>query len=201
MPLRFRVDNGTPWGSSSDLPPELALWLIGLGIEMLWNRPRRPQDNGVVERSQGTGKRWAAPRRCGSAEEVQQRLQELDAIQREDYPSRDGRSRTEVYPQLAHSGRRYSPEGEERLWSLERVLTHLAGCAVPRRVDSSGKVSLYNRNYYVGALHKGKELYVQFDPQQREWLFADSEGRQLRRQSALEISRENIVGLRVTHRD
>ena len=28
-PLRLRVDNGVPWGSSGDLPPDLALWLLG----------------------------------------------------------------------------------------------------------------------------------------------------------------------------
>jgi transposase InsO family protein len=52
-PLRFRVDNGVPWGSSGDLPPDLVLWLLGLGVETVTNPPRRPQDNGVVERSQG----------------------------------------------------------------------------------------------------------------------------------------------------
>jgi hypothetical protein len=31
-PERFRVDNGVPWGSWGDLPTDLALWLIGLGV-------------------------------------------------------------------------------------------------------------------------------------------------------------------------
>src|SRR6266852_5962403 len=56
-PQRFRVDNGTPWGSVGDLPTDLALWLLGLDVGISPNPPRRPQDNGVVERSQGTGKR------------------------------------------------------------------------------------------------------------------------------------------------
>src|SRR5256885_693134 len=30
LPDRVRVDNGYPWGTSRDLPPELALWLIAL---------------------------------------------------------------------------------------------------------------------------------------------------------------------------
>ena len=76
-PERFRVDNGTPWGSAGDWPTDLALWLIGLGIGMVWNPPRRPQDNGVIERSQGTGKRWGEPATCADARELQRRL---DAI-------------------------------------------------------------------------------------------------------------------------
>src|SRR5947209_9387768 len=102
-PERFRVDNGVPWGSAGDLPTDLALWLIGLGIGVDWNPPRRPQDNGVVERSQGTAKRWAEPRACATAEELQRRLEEMDEIQRREYPSVRGRSRLEAFPGLAHS--------------------------------------------------------------------------------------------------
>ena len=34
LPWRDRVNNGHPWGLNSGLPPDLALWLIGLGVEM-----------------------------------------------------------------------------------------------------------------------------------------------------------------------
>ena len=53
LPDRVRVDNGYPWGSSRDLPPELALWLIGLGVEPIWNPPAQPTRNPKVERSNG----------------------------------------------------------------------------------------------------------------------------------------------------
>src|SRR5262249_34516179 len=36
LPGRLRVDNGYPWGNSGDLPPELALWLLGLGPGLVW---------------------------------------------------------------------------------------------------------------------------------------------------------------------
>src|SRR5215831_5770740 len=60
-PGQVRVDNGAPWGSASDLPTELSLWLVGLQVTTIANPPRQPQKNGGVERSQGTGKRWAEP--------------------------------------------------------------------------------------------------------------------------------------------
>ncbi len=53
LPDRVRVDNGYPWASSRDLPPELALWLIGLGVEPIWNPPAQPTRNPKVERSNG----------------------------------------------------------------------------------------------------------------------------------------------------
>jgi hypothetical protein len=42
-----------------------------------------------------------------------------------------------------------------------------------------GSVSLYNRNPYIGGIHERKTVYVMFDPEVREWIFADEEGRQL----------------------
>ena len=107
-PASVRVDNGYPWGSCGDLPTPLALWLIGLGIEVIWNPPRRPQDNGVVERSQGVASNWAEPDRCRNPAELQRRLNEEDRVQRESYPHGSFRSRLEAYPSLIHSGRPYS---------------------------------------------------------------------------------------------
>jgi hypothetical protein len=195
------VDNGAPWGWRSDLPTDLALWLIGLEVGVDLNPPRRPQDNGVVERSQGTGKRWAEPWTCDSPEELQRRLDEMDTIQRQEYPSIDSQSRWEAFPQLVHSGRAYTREWEEAHWNLGLVQSHLAGYAVRRRVDSSGTISLYNRRHYVGTIHKLKVVYVMFDPETQEWIVADEEGRQLSRQPAPWISREDIMGLTVSIRD
>jgi hypothetical protein len=173
------VDNGVPWGSWGDLPTDLALWLIGLGMSVDWNPPRRPQDNGVVERSQGTAKRWAEPGVCATAEELQRRLEEMDVIQRQEYPSLRGRSRLETFPELAHSGRVYTPAWERAHWSLAAVAAHLAGYAVPRRVNQSGTVSVYNRNHYVRNIYMGKTVYVMFDPEALEWIFVDEKGQQL----------------------
>ena len=195
------MDNGSPWGTRGDLPTDLELWLLGLGVGVAPNPPRRPQDNGAVERSQGTAKRWGEPWSCDSSGELQRRLWEMDAIQRQDYPSIAGRSRGEAFPQLVHSGRAYTPEWEEAHWSLERAAAELAGYAVRRRVDATGTISLYNRRHYVGSIHKRKNVFVMFDPETYEWVVADDEGRQLSRQPAKQINREDIRDLAVSLRD
>jgi hypothetical protein len=41
----------------------------------------------------------------------------------------------------------------------------LAGYAAPRRVDSSGKVSVYNWNHSVGKTHQGSVVDVLLDPE------------------------------------
>jgi Mu transposase-like protein len=200
MPRRVRVDNGAPWGSKGDLPTDLALWLIGLGVEVIWNPPRRPQDNGVIERSQGTGKRWAEPHACRDAADLQRRVDEMDRIQREAYPAVRGASRAAAHPGLAHSGRAYDPAAEASGWDAGRVAGHLAGYAVPRRVDRGGAVSLYNRNRYVNTALAGRMVYVTLDPEEMEWVFAGRDGACYRRQKAEELAAERVMRLEVTNR-
>lgn len=200
LPNRVRVDNGAPWGSTGDFPTELSLWLIGLGIEMHWNSPRSPQQNGVVERSQGTSNRWCEPRTCATAQELQERLDRMDKLHRELYPYRDRLSRMAYFPGLQHSGRPYGRGSEPALWEWSRVTEHLSTYVLTRSVDRSGLVSLYNRGRYVGKIHYGKKVYVMYDPQRNEWFFTDIEGRQLRRQPAEELTRERVMNLNVTRR-
>ena len=199
LPRAVRVDNGAPWGSAADLPTELALWLIGLGVAVLRNPPRCPQDNGVVERSQGTGKRWAEPHTCRDADELRRRLEEQGAIQREQYPSIKGRSRIEAFPGLKHSGREYRPESEAAAWDLSLVLRHLAGYVLARRADGGGIVSLLNRHRYVSRARAGREVFVTLDPLTAEWVFSGADGVEYRRQKAEELTSERIAALDVSH--
>lgn len=194
-PERVRIDNGCPWGSTGELPTELALWLFGLGIAVTWIPPRRPQQNGVVERTQGVSKGWSEPGTCATPAELQQRLEWSDDIHRNQYPSIAGRSRAEAFPGLSHSGSEYSLKGERHQWSLEQALLHLAEYVVVRRVSRDGKVSLYDRGHWIGKQWAGQLVYVSLDPDLCEWVFAAEDGREIRRRPASELTRENIIGL------
>jgi hypothetical protein len=199
-PAALRVDNGGPWGSAGDWPPDLALWLLGLGIDLHWNDPHAPEQNGIVERSQGTGKRWAEPGQCATAGALQRRLRQMDAIQRDEYPSINGQSRAAAFPGLARGGRRYSRSWERQHWDHGRVLRHLAEYVVPRRVDKNGDVSLYHRPHYVGSRYWREVVYVTVDPRRVQWVFADAAGQQLRVQPAEELQAARIRSLTVTNR-
>jgi hypothetical protein len=199
-PECLRVDNGAPWGSSGDLPTDLELWLKGLGVDLQCNPPHSPQDNGVVERSQGTAKRWGEPDQCETPEEFQGRLDQMDRIQREEYPGLGGQARLEVHPELAHSGRQYTLRWERTEWDFEAAKAHLAGFAARRLVSRSGKISVYNKNYHVGIIHASRLVYLTFDPETIEWVISDDEGRQLSRKPSDLISQKNILALRVAQR-
>jgi hypothetical protein len=174
--------------------------VVGLGVGVVSNPPRRPQANGVIERFQGVGKSWSEPHRCQSAAELQARLDVLDRWQRELYPAIGGRSRTEAYPGLKHSGRAYDPAREASTWELRKVWELAATYRVPRLVDRQGKVSIYNRPYRVSPRWAGQSIWVGFDPDEGAWTFEDELGHEIRRQVATELSRERVLALEVTHR-
>jgi len=200
LPERLRTDNGYPWGSSGGFPPEMALWLIGLGIDLIWIQPGCPQQNGVVERSQGTEQNWAEPQTCRDPAELQQRCDRLDRLQRERYPYREGRSRWEVYPELRRAERRYQRRREQSLWDVTRAWAVVAQRVVPRRVDCTGSISLYDRSRYVGKPSIGKSVYVSLDPSGPTWVIADEAGRELRTHAADELTAERICSLSVAGR-
>lgn len=149
----------------------------------------------MVERSQGTGKRWAEPNQVASAEDLQAAIDAMDRRQRESYPYHGLAGRLAAHPDLEHSGRPYDESREEQCWSLERARDLLAGFVVLRRVDRSGMASVYGRNCYVGKAYAEGVVHVRYDPQQQLWLFQDGEGHQLNRQKASEINTANIRGL------
>jgi hypothetical protein len=200
LPDRVRVDNGHPWGSRNDLPRELALWLIGLGVVVIWNRPRCPRMNGVVERSQGVTQQWVEPTTQSDPAVLQARLDWAIRIQREVYPAVRGHSRLEAFPGLKTPRRAYHIDQEEQMWKLVHVDAYLQQAVWRRTVNQSGQISLYHWNYTVGRQWRGQEVNVRLDPSRRAWVVMDDQGRELRSHPAEQLTAERIRGLEVSHR-
>jgi hypothetical protein len=199
LPERLRVDNGHPWGSRNDLPRELALWLLGLGVGLHWNRPRHPQENGKVERAQGTTARWAEPQRCATPAELQAHLTRACALQREQYPTPKGPSRSALAPELGTPRRPYEPAQEAALWAEERVWRYLEQGVWQRLVDQAGKIYLYNRAYQAGQPRAGETVSVRCDGRQREWVLLGADGGEIRRFRAEQLCRDRMIRLDVAH--
>lgn len=198
LPGAYRVDNGYPWCSTGGLPTAFALWLLGLGLRMLWNHPHCPEENGCIERSMGTTKRWVGPARRGDIDEFRRSVAREDYVQREVFPSIGGLSRRAAFPGLLHSGRGYAEGIEEHLWDIEPVWRWLGGCQVRRKVAPSGKISVYDWGRLVGKEHSGQQVWLGLDAQAQEWVVTSQAGAELCRLPALEISRANILNLCVS---
>ena len=113
-PGAMRVDNGLPLGSPTrQLTPVLALWLIAVDIDMIWNKPACPQQNGRVEKMQDTTARWAEIEQASSLSNLQTRLDAALALQRQAYPvvRLGGKTRLMVFPQLEMTGLAFQSPG------------------------------------------------------------------------------------------
>lgn len=164
----FRVDNGEPFGSpSTDTPPPLALWLVCNDIDVLWNKPRSPQMNGVVEHLQDTSSRWAEIHKCRTYRELQQRLDEEAHIQRCVFPvSRLGnKTRLEAFPCAEKSTRKWIPTD----FCPQRAYAFIAKKVFTRKVSTNGQIHHFGQR--VSSLWKCRGLLVQvrLNAQTLEW--------------------------------
>jgi hypothetical protein len=172
------------------------LWLIGLGVGVIHNRARRPQENGKVERFHGLIERWAQPKTCPDFATWQDRLDWVSEMQRERYPSMEGkRTRWETFPGLARTERPYTIESEAERWDFERVKAYLSQGTWVRRVDKVGQVTLYSQVYRVGRSHKGESVYVRFAPDIVAWVAMNRNAGEICRWPARQITREALTDL------
>lgn len=148
-PGAMRVDNGVPLGDPSLMTtPVLALWLIAVDIDMIWNAPHHPQQNGRVEKMQHTTVRWAEAGNSKNLHDLEEKLSEALRLQRECYPvvRLKGRTRLEAFPALETSRRPYTPSDFE----LQRVHDFLSKKLYTRKVAANGQILHYRQVYYVG---------------------------------------------------
>ena len=193
LPQAVRVDNGYPWGTPRDLPTELALWLIGLGVEVIWNPPAQPQENPKVERCQGVTDAWSEPHSCAGPAELTDRLDWVCRTQREEYPSIRGMSRIAAFPQLLVPRRPYDPAHESTLWELDRVDQWLSRGSWVRRVAKTGVIAMYGHRRSLGRVYCGQAVTVRFEVANRSWVVSDSAGEVFAQFQAWELSQERIL--------
>jgi hypothetical protein len=175
LPRCIKVDNGRPFGDPQlQVVPILALWLIGLGIKVIWNRPRQPTDNAIVERGQGVLNCWIEPEKCGSVDELQKKLLEEARFQREVYPVQrlGNKTRVEYFPQLMQPGSPYRPKD----FQLKRVLDFLAEGQWERTVSSVGQFRHYGQRMQAGMKHKNQQISIKLDAAANEWMVFDRKG-------------------------
>lgn len=192
----MRVDNGEPLGSPTMvMTPPLALWLIAIDIDVIWNKPRCPQQNGVVERMQGTSSRWAEVDKIFNLIDLQNRLDKEAILQREKLPVKrlEKKSRLEAFPELEISRRIYNQTDFDE----QKVYNFLAKKIYTRKVSASGTFSHFGQVIYIGT--KFKSQFIQLKFEQNSWLVFDSQAK-IKSIPATHLSKDNILNLTVCQR-
>ena len=171
LPQRLSLDHGSAFFDNtcpSPFPTRLHLWLLALGVEVVFIRVGRPTDHGAVERMHQTmsnqalvGQHWE------SAEQLWSGLDTCRARLNEVMPMRalQQQAPLQAFPQAASSGRLYRPEWEEQLLDLERVYAYLAQGRWFRPTHQ-GVFQLGAYPYRLGVTYEKQTMEIPFDPQQ-----------------------------------
>ena len=194
----LRVDNGLPLGNpkmSSTTP--LALWLIAMDVDMIWNKPACPQQNAKVERAQGTSSRWSEISKCRNIEHLQKRLDEEAVVQRENFrvTRLKMKTRLEAFPELETSRRFY----DASTFNAQRVYDFLGDKKYVRKTTKVGQLELYGQLFNVSTKYGKLWIQIKFDAQNKNWLFFD-DVKMIATIKAEHLSGKNILNLTVCQR-
>lgn len=199
-PVSIRFDNGLPWGTASKVPSAFALWLVGLGIKPIFGRPRQSTDNAVVERSHGVLNGWVEPQDCATVLVLQECLTHFSSFQRETYPACQGQSRQQTYPGLLVNPRRYHGGDDARIWSEQAMFDYLATFRFHRKVEANGRITLLNREYYLGRAFQRRTLAVKMNAETRQWVLSDEYGEVLGCLAPKDLTYQTISTLTLAYR-
>jgi hypothetical protein len=196
LPKTIRIDNGAPMADPQRKRiSELALWLTGLGVEVIFNRPRRPTDNAKVERMQQTTKNWADIKNCIHQEQLQAYLNKVICTQRADYKVRrlGNKTRLECYPEIMTNQRKY----DENKFDIQKTYEQLAQWQFVRQTSKSGQFSLYGQVYYLGINFAKQYISIKFDAQTKQWNVCDANGIPIRNITAKNMEYNHIWNLSI----
>lgn len=182
----------------SPFPTLFHLWLIGLGLELVLSRVRKPTDQGQVERQHLTT--WMQLK----SEKGYTRWQHLYAYceQRRQRLNFDipcstlgNKAPLEIFPNDYHSKRCYRPELENDLFDLLKVDKYLAGQSWERTVGKNGCVKIAKQSYSLKTKTKpGDKIKVKFNAFMRSFEFSNSDNLLLDHRPVKGLDKDRILG-------
>jgi len=176
LPDTIQIDQASIFvdADPTPFPVQLTLWWVGLGIQhRLISSPKR---NGCIERGHRTlNERTLVEQHFDDAEELQAQVDadwyELNAECASRAKGCHGQPPLLAHPELLVPRRPYRPEWELDLFDLSRVDEYLATHTWIRTVSEVGQVSLGGHRYGLGVAWAGQTVVVDFDAEQRQFVF------------------------------
>jgi hypothetical protein len=178
LPKAIQADHGTNFyenRTGSAFPTILHLWLIGLGVELIWARTYRPTDQAAVERSHQTTHQQN--NRTKPYKNIQELQQHIDYRRKQLNEKIDcdtfGKPPLVAFPNANHSTRQYNCLCEEQIFETNRIDKYLADKQWFRKVSSNHTISIGGHSYYIKEAKPNSELNITFDDQNRQLNFHD----------------------------
>jgi transposase InsO family protein len=181
-------------------PSLFTLWLRGLGIEHRLSRPKRPTDQGAIEREHRTVQNWLwADTHFATCAALQSGLDDVNTFYNEAYPARTRHCHHQspllAHPQARFSGRPFHPAAEWQLFDMSRVDSYLAAQVWTRTASETGAVRLASQVYYLGRAFAGYTVSVTFQPSSRTFRFETDSGQFIVEKPTLGLDKADILGL------
>ncbi len=200
LPRRITLDHDSAFYDNtcqSPYPTRLHLWLVALGVEVVFIEKRPPAAHAIIERSHQTmsgqavkGQRW------GSQAALWYELDERRQVLNERLPCRslNGQAPLAAYPDAASSPRLYRLEWEEEMLDLARVHALLATGRWFRLASSHGEFGLGTQHYNVSRANARAMLEISFDPATLEFVIQLAGTQQSIRRPALGLTKADLMG-------
>ena len=192
LPKVIKTDNGAPFGvPTRDAVPIMSLWLKGWGIEPVLNRPKQPQDNASVERTQGTTSRWAEISKALDVTDLQNRLDRIRIEHLEKYQvKRLGfATRKSVFPDLYLKPREWC----ESQFDIQAAYAFLSRKTLQRKVALGGTISLYGKTFQVHVKFKRQLVAIKFNNIHLRWDVFDLKGELIKIIEDARFDKDNII--------
>jgi transposase InsO family protein len=200
-PLEIQTDHEDVYvgAATSDFPSRFTLWLLGLNMQHVTSRSRRPTDQAQVERGHRTlgDMSWKdelfaqVPALQTTLDDRRQRYNTELPVTAADC---DGQPPLRVHPTARFSGRPFCPELEWQLFDLNRVDAFLAQQVWIRHVGEQGQVGVGSHHYYVGRDYAFQTVTVCFQPATRTFRFDLADGTHVADMPARELDKADLIG-------
>jgi hypothetical protein len=200
-PLEIQTDHEDVYvgAATSDFPSRFTLWLVGLNMQHVTSRSRRPTDQAQIERGHRTlGDMAWKDETFAQVTALQAALDDRRPRYNTELPVKaadcDGQPPLSVHPTARFSGRPFQPELEWLLFDLNRVDTFLAQQVWVRHVGEQGQVGVGAHHYYLGRAQAFQTVTVRFQPATRTFRFELADGTHLTDLPARGLDAADLIG-------
>lgn len=200
MPSIIQTDHAAVFFENkgkSPFPTRFHLWLISLGIDLMFSRKFRPTDQAIVERSHKTleaqilkGKSFNTIHELHKhCDHRRYKLnQVIPSSSTENLPPLD------AFPQAWHSNKSYRPETEKTRIDLDRVYKFLSQGQWYRKAGKTKTISLGGQWYYLKHVEPHTKVRVSFCYKTRQVVFRNVKEQIIGEQGLKGISIKYLMG-------
>ena len=181
------------------------MWVISLGMELVFSRKARPKDQGIVERAHQTmQKQLSSQQGFNSLRQLTQKANHRRQVlnYQLDCHSCNQQPPLIAYPQAKHSGRHYEPENEINLMNLDNVYQYLEKGLWIRKVNAQKRVVVAGQAYSISQARANDKVRVRCCAKTRQFTFEDNRsGRHLSTQPVKKLDLQRIQGTTFQNRN